>query len=80
MRQVTEKEVFPNQTILHSERTSNISRFSMFDLGFYPEEPGPYNYDVDPMCRMLRQDSMIGGKPGRSRITVGRNYAANRSN
>lgn len=48
MRQVTEKEVFPNRQPL---TTAGFNQFqiSMFDLAFYPNEPGPYNYDVNPV-------------------------------
>lgn len=48
MRQVTEKEVFPNREF-SSTSTPQTFQISMFDLAFYPEEPGPYNYDVNPV-------------------------------
>jgi cell surface protein SprA len=43
MRPVNETEVFPNRDL--SVTTSQI--MSVFDLSFYPNEKGPYNYDVD---------------------------------
>jgi len=48
MRQVTEKEVFPNRQFSTASAPQTF-QISMFDLGFYPDEPGPYNYDVDPV-------------------------------
>lgn len=48
MRQVTEKEVFPNRQF-SSASAPQTFQISMFDMAFYPEEPGPYNYDVDPI-------------------------------
>lgn len=43
MRQVLENEVFPNRDVAQTS-PQNIA---MFDLAFYPNERGPYNYDVD---------------------------------
>ncbi len=44
VRQVLEREVFPNKEI-PSGTPSNIP---VFNLAYYPEERGPYNYDVAP--------------------------------
>lgn len=44
VRQVLEREVFPNKEI-PSGTPSNIP---VFNLAYYPEERGPYNYDVEP--------------------------------
>ncbi|MEM9024024.1 MAG: cell surface protein SprA, partial [Bacteroidota bacterium] len=43
MRRINENEVFPNRD-LQAGVPNNIP---MFDLAYYPEEVGPYNYDVD---------------------------------
>ncbi len=48
MRQVFETEVFPNREFNNAQGLQNFMT-TMFDLSFYPEEPGPYNYDVDPV-------------------------------
>jgi cell surface protein SprA len=47
-RQVFEQEVFPNREFNTAQGLQNF-RTNMFDLAFYPDEPGPYNYDVDPV-------------------------------
>ena len=43
-RRITEQEVFPNKDLAAGELT-NIYEFN---LAYYPEERGPYNYDVAP--------------------------------
>ncbi|MCI5056970.1 MAG: cell surface protein SprA [Flavobacteriales bacterium] len=43
MREVYETEVFPNRDFQVGQPTN----IAMFDLAYYPEEKGPYNYDVD---------------------------------
>ncbi|NOY50897.1 MAG: cell surface protein SprA [Chlorobi bacterium] len=43
-RQVLETEVFPNKDIPNGTPTN----IPVFNLAFYPEERGPYNYDVNP--------------------------------
>jgi len=48
MRQVLENEVFPNRQFSSAGGLQNQIT-SVFDLSFYPSEPGPYNYDVDPV-------------------------------
>ena len=48
MRQVTEREVFPNRQF-SSASAPQTFQIQMFDMAFYPEEPGQYNYDVDPI-------------------------------
>jgi cell surface protein SprA len=48
MRQVQEQEVFPNKGISRVN-TPNAFQVQMFNMSFYPEQPGPYNYDVDPI-------------------------------
>ncbi|MDP4762344.1 MAG: cell surface protein SprA [Salibacteraceae bacterium] len=45
-RLVQETEVFPNKNF-STGTALNQFQVSMFDLSFYPEEPGPYNYDLD---------------------------------
>lgn len=43
VRQVYEKEVFPNK-----EQTGNVpSYLSVLNLAYYPSEKGPYNFDVE---------------------------------
>ena len=46
MREVKESEVFPNRSI--DPTAGDIDRVAVFNLGFFPEERGPYNYDTDP--------------------------------
>lgn len=43
-RRVTIKEVFPNL----QQDASQVRNIATLDLAFYPEERGPYNYDVEP--------------------------------
>lgn len=42
-RYVSEKEVFPNVDLQQGQSTS----LSIFNVAFYPEERGPYNFDTD---------------------------------
>ena len=44
VRQVLETELFPTKDIAAGTQTN----MSVFNLSYYPDEPGPYNYDVDP--------------------------------
>ncbi len=47
MRQVLVNEVFPNKQLA----TGSLNNIPVFDLAYYPEERGPYNFDtqnVDP--------------------------------
>lgn len=43
-RRIAEREVFPNKDLAQGELT-NIYELN---LAYYPEERGPYNYDVEP--------------------------------
>lgn len=43
MRQVLVNEVFPNKQL----STGQLTNIPVFDLAYYPEERGPYNYDVN---------------------------------
>jgi cell surface protein SprA len=43
VREVLEKEVFPNKD---PEIGSQISNLPVLDIAYYPSERGPYNYDV----------------------------------
>ncbi len=43
VREVLETEVFPNKEIPNGVPTN----IPVFNMAFYPEERGPYNYDVD---------------------------------
>ena len=43
MREVLVKEVFPNYSLAQNEARN----LAMFDLAYYPSEPGPYNFDVE---------------------------------
>lgn len=43
VRQIYQKEIFPQRTTGFGE-----SQLVTFDLAYYPEERGPYNYDDDP--------------------------------
>lgn len=42
-REVLETEIFPNR----SPQNPQITNLPVLDLAFYPDERGPYNYDVD---------------------------------
>ncbi|MBR7022224.1 MAG: cell surface protein SprA [Bacteroidales bacterium] len=44
VRQVLETEIFPMKDIATGTQTN----VSVLNLAYYPEERGPYNYDVDP--------------------------------
>lgn len=44
VRQVYEKEIFPNR---QNPSSTLLSRLSVLNLAFYPNQRGPYNYDVD---------------------------------
>ncbi|MDD4574793.1 MAG: cell surface protein SprA [Bacteroidales bacterium] len=44
-REVLETEVFPNK----ENPTNQITNLAVLNLAFYPNERGPYNYDVDPI-------------------------------
>lgn len=44
VREVIEQEIFPNRQPNTGNALTNIP---MFDLAFYPDEKGPYNYDAD---------------------------------
>lgn len=59
-RQVLQNEVFRNKTVITGQ-----SNLATLDLAFYPEERGPYNFDVtniDPSTgRLLNPKSRWGG-------------------
>lgn len=44
MREILETEVFPNRTPVNNI----ITNLPVLDLAYYPEERGPYNYDLQP--------------------------------
>ena len=44
-REVLETEVFPNK----ENPTNQNTNLAVLNLAFYPNERGPYNYDVDPI-------------------------------
>ena len=44
VRQVLETELFPTKDIAAGTQTN----MSVLNLSYYPDEPGAYNYDVDP--------------------------------
>ena len=44
VRQITVNEVFPNIQL----DASQVNYISVLDLAYYPDERGPYNYDVEP--------------------------------
>ena len=43
-REVLEQEIFPNKQSQIANQQTNLP---MFDVAFYPNEKGPYNYDAD---------------------------------
>lgn len=53
MSAVFETEVFPNREFSNQTSANNF-QISMFDLAFYPEEPGQYNFDVNPVPAISR--------------------------
>ena len=44
MRQVLVSEVFPNKQL----GTGQLTNITVFDLSYYPDERGPYNFDLSP--------------------------------
>lgn len=59
-RRISEQEVFPNKELAAGE-TTNIYELN---LAFYPEEKGPYNYDINGMSsygKLLNPTSRWGG-------------------
>jgi len=66
VREVFEKEVFPNK-----EQTGNVpTNLPVFNLAYYPDERGPYNFDVEgggisaginPDGSLMRPESRWGG-------------------
>lgn len=44
VREISINEIFPDKDIPHGQPL----RLRTFDLAFYPQERGPYNYDVSP--------------------------------
>ncbi len=57
VRQIKQKELFPNRD---DEISGFESRLSVFNLNFYPGERGPYNYDADNGILNNPQDSWGG--------------------
>ncbi len=55
-RQVLETEVFPNKNL----QNNIVTNISMLDLAYYPEERGPYNYDVQPTAYSAGLDPTTG--------------------
>jgi cell surface protein SprA len=43
-REILETEIFPNRT----PQNPQVTNLPVLDLSFYPNERGPYNYDVNP--------------------------------
>jgi cell surface protein SprA len=43
-REILETEIFPNRT----PQNPQVTNLPVLDLAFYPNERGPYNYDVNP--------------------------------
>lgn len=66
-RIVQELEVFPNKNF-NNGTALNQYQVSMFDMAFYPEEPGPYNYDAVRVPGVtagltLKNDSVVLARP-----------------
>lgn len=63
VRQVTVKEVFPNIQL----DASQVNYISVLDLAYYPNERGPYNYDVDPTgySQGINQDGNLNSPDSR---------------
>ena len=57
MRQVLVNEVFPNKQL----STGQLTNIPVFDLAFYPDERGPYNYDAFPTSYSAGADPISGG-------------------
>lgn len=59
MREVLEQEVFPNREL----RQGTPNNISVFDVTFYPNERGPYNYttDLDAEGNLLNPGDSWGG-------------------
>lgn len=61
-RPVHEKEIYPNKEL--QENTS--SRINTFDIAFYPQERGPYNYDtISPWSAGLDSNGMLNSPESR---------------
>jgi cell surface protein SprA len=43
VREIYEKEIFPNRDAAEGEPTN----ISVLNMAFYPDERGPYNYDFE---------------------------------
>jgi cell surface protein SprA len=59
VRQVYQKEIFPQKTTGFGE-----SQLVTFDLAYYPEEKGPYNYDaanIRPNGKLTQPNKRFGG-------------------
>ncbi|MBQ9254498.1 MAG: cell surface protein SprA [Bacteroidales bacterium] len=55
-REILESEVYPNKELIQGQK-NNIHEFN---LAFYPEERGPYNYDtVSPWSYGMNQDGLL---------------------
>lgn len=57
-RQVLETELFPGKTPPNGQPVV----LPVFDLGFYPEERGPYNMDVTPVSGISSGMNLTNGK------------------
>ena len=57
-RLVQESELFPNRSI--DPTAGQIDRIAMFNLAYFPEERGPYNYDTDPTAVSRGLDPVTG--------------------
>ncbi|MGD9977251.1 MAG: cell surface protein SprA, partial [Bacteroidales bacterium] len=60
VREIYEKEIFPNRSIPQGEPTN----ISVLNMAFYPNERGPYNYDtdnVDANGNLLHPENRWGG-------------------
>lgn len=56
-RQVLVSEVFPNQQL----GTGQLTNIPVFDLNYYPEERGPYNFDASPTSISAGANPSTGG-------------------
>ncbi|MCF8296281.1 MAG: cell surface protein SprA [Saprospiraceae bacterium] len=63
VREVLEVEVFPNKEPVNGQ----VSNIAVLDVSFYPNERGPYNYDVDggSFSSGLNPDGTLKDAPSR---------------
>lgn len=60
MRLVQESELFPNRSI--DPTAGQIDRIAMFNLAYFPDERGPYNFDTSPTAGISKGLNTTNGR------------------